>query len=58
MAQTEEKNCKCPEPVPYIVHESSLARMERVQRRFTLLLLVELAALIASNAYWLVRIFG
>lgn len=58
MAQTEEKNCTCPAPVPYIVHESSLARMERVQRRFALLLLAELAALIASNAYWVVRIFG
>ena len=44
--------------MPYIVHESSLARMERVQRRFTLLLLVELAALIVSNVYWLVRILG
>lgn len=32
--------------------------MERVQRRFTLLLLAELAALIASNAYWVVRILG
>lgn len=52
-----EETCKCP-AVPYIAHESSLARMERVQRRFTLLVLVELAALIASNAYWVVRVFG
>ena len=58
MAQTEEKNCTCPAPVPYIVHESSLARMERVQRRFTLQLLEELVALIVSNAYWIVRIYG
>jgi hypothetical protein len=42
-----------PESVPYIVHESSMARMERQIKRGWIALIVAVALLFASNGLWL-----
>ena len=53
------ENCKgkdahAPESVPYIVHESSMARMERQIKRLWIALIVCIALIFASNAGWLI----
>ena len=48
------KNAKsAPENVPYIVHEASMARMERQIKRLWIALIVAVCLLFASNAAWL-----
>lgn len=39
--------------VPYIVHEGEMARMERMNRRLWIVILILIAALIVTNAAWL-----
>ena len=41
------------EPVPYIVHESILARMERTIKRLWILCIIMFTALVISNCMWL-----
>ena len=40
--------------VPYIVHESTMARMERTQRRQWIVILVLVTLLMGSNIAWLI----
>ena len=47
------KEAHAPESVPYIVHESSMARMERQVKRGWIALIVAVCLLFASNAAWL-----
>lgn len=48
------KNVKsAPENVPYIVHESAMARMERQIKRLWIAVIVAVCLLFASNAGWL-----
>jgi hypothetical protein len=47
------KDANAPESVPYIVHESSMARMERQVKRGWIALIVAVCLLFASNAAWL-----
>ena len=47
------KEAHAPENVPYIVHESSMARMERQVKRGWIALIVAVCLLFASNAAWL-----
>jgi hypothetical protein len=52
------ENCKgkeahAPESVPYIVHESSMARTERQVKRGWIALIVAVCLLFASNVAWL-----
>ena len=48
------KNVKnAPENVPYIVHESTMARMERQIKRLWIAVIVSVFLLFASNAGWL-----
>ena len=47
------KDAHAPESVPYIVHESSMARMERQVKRGWIALIVAVCMLFASNAAWL-----
>ena len=47
------KDAHAPESVPYIVHESSMARMERQIKRLWIALIVCIAMIFASNAAWL-----
>ena len=42
-----------PESVPYIVHESSMARMERQIKRLWITILVLIFLLVGTNAAWL-----
>jgi hypothetical protein len=48
------KDADAPESVPYIVHESSMARMERQIKRLWIALIVVIAMLFASNVGWLI----
>ena len=41
-----------PKDVPYIAHESAVARLERVIKRLWVLVLVLIVLLAASNAAW------
>ena len=51
------ENCKnvktAPENVPYIVHESSMARMERQIKRLWITVLVLIVMLVATNGAWI-----
>lgn len=42
-----------PEPVPYVVHESDMARQERTIKRLWILLLVMLVLLVGTNGAWI-----
>ena len=52
------ESCKkvqhAPESVPYIVHESSMARMERQIKRLWIALIIAVCLLFVSNAGWLI----
>lgn len=48
------KENRVPESIPYIVHESSMVRMERQVKRLWIALLVVVVMLFASNVGWLV----
>lgn len=39
--------------VPYIVHESSMARMERIVKRLWVVVIILIALLFATNAAWI-----
>lgn len=51
------ESCKkvqnAPESVPYIVHESSMARMERHIKRIWITVLVLIVMLVGTNGAWL-----
>lgn len=42
-----------PDPVPFAVHESAMARQERTIRRLWILLIVLVVLLVGSNALWI-----
>ena len=44
---------KGADPVPYIVHESAMARQERTIKRLWILLLVMVVLLIGTNGIWI-----
>ena len=52
--ETCKKVQNAPESVPYIVHESSMARMERQIKRLWIALIVSLAMLFGSNIGWII----
>ena len=39
--------------IPYVVHEGSLARMERIIKKLVLALIITIILLFASNCIWL-----
>lgn len=45
---------KAPENVPYIVHESAMARAERQIKRLWIAVVVAVALMFASNVGWLI----
>lgn len=47
------KSCKEPESVPYIVHEASMARMERQAKRLWITILVLIFMLVGTNGAWI-----
>lgn len=42
------------EPIPYIAHESAMARMERTVKRLWITIILLIAMLVGSNALWIV----
>ena len=48
-------NCtiKKADPVPYIVHESAMARQERTIKRLWILLILVISLLVATNGAWI-----
>lgn len=51
--ETCKMKTSAPESVPYIVHESALARMERMVKRLWVTVLVLIFLLVGSNGAWL-----
>ena len=51
--ETCKKVQNAPESVPYIVHEASMARMERQIKRLWIAVIVAVCLLFASNTGWL-----
>jgi len=47
-------DCKTPSSVPYIVHESALARAERHIKRLWITIIVLIGVILACNIGWLV----
>ena len=47
------KDAHAPESVPYIVHESSMARMERQTKRLWIAVLLLIVMLVGTNGAWL-----
>lgn len=45
--------CVKPDPVPYLVYEGEMARQERHVKRLWILCIVIFAALILTNAGWI-----
>lgn len=55
MSNCESCSKRPPEPVPYVVHESDMARQERTIKRLWILLLVLIVLLVGSNGWWIWR---
>ena len=53
MDKCESCSKRPPEPVPYVVHESDMARQERTIKRLWILLLVMLVLLVGTNGAWI-----
>ena len=51
--ETCKKAQSAPENVPYITHESSMARMERQIKRLWITILVLIFLLVGTNGAWL-----
>ena len=51
--ETCKKAQNAPESVPYIVHESSMARMERTAKRLWITILTLIFLLVGSNCVWI-----
>lgn len=51
--ETCKTNPTTPENVPYIVHESSVARMERTAKRLWITILTLILLLVGTNAAWI-----
>lgn len=47
------KNNQAPENVPYIVHESAMARAERTAKRMWITIIVLIFLLVGTNCAWL-----
>lgn len=55
MSNCESCSKRPPEPVPYVVHESDMARQERAIKRLWILLLVLIVLFVGSNGWWIWR---
>ena len=51
--ETCKKVQNAPESVPYIVHESSMARMERQIKRLWITVILLIAMLVVTNGAWI-----
>lgn len=53
LKEHEEASNGAQAPVPYIIHEGAMARMERTAKRLWILVIILIVLLAASNAAWL-----
>lgn len=53
MSMCEKCGNRSPDPVPYVAHESDMARLERTSRRLWIVLLVLIVLLAGSNGAWI-----
>ena len=44
---------RAPEPVPYLAHESAMARAERIIKRLWVLAVILIVLLVATNGLWI-----
>lgn len=51
--ETCKKAQSAPESVPYIVHEASMARMERTIKRLWITILTLIFLLVGTNCVWI-----
>ena len=51
--ETCKNKTTTPESVPYIVHESAMARVERTAKRLWITILTLIFLLVGSNCLWL-----
>lgn len=51
--ETCKEKKEMPENIPYIAHESAMARAERTARRLWITILVLIFMLVGTNAAWL-----
>lgn len=51
--KTCKANRKEPENVPYLVHESAMARMERANKRLWITIVLLIVLLVGSNLDWM-----
>ena len=51
--ETCKNKSTAPENVPYIVHESAMARMERTNRRLWITIILLIVMLVGSNCVWI-----
>ena len=49
----ENISSNLPETIPYVVHESEVARLERTIKRLFILCLVLIFVAVGTNAYWI-----
>lgn len=42
-----------PETIPYVVHESEVARLERVIKRLFIICVLLIIVAVGTNAYWI-----
>ena len=57
MAEKKCNNCgadKAPANVPYVVHESAMARSERQAKRLVAVIILLIVLLVGSNICWIV----
>lgn len=46
-------NNNLPESIPYIAHESEVARLERIIKRMFIICILLIVFLVGTNAYWI-----
>ena len=51
--ETCKNKSTAPENVPYIVHESAMARMERTNRRLWITIILLIVMLVGTNGAWI-----
>ena len=51
--ETCKNKTTTPESVPYIVHESAMARMERTNRRLWITIILLIVMLVGTNGAWI-----
>ena len=44
--------------IPFVAPESAMFRMERINKRLLIAVVVAVVALVATNAAWAIHIFG